>query len=124
MGRPAATFRPVRTGVIGLGNIGGAGAANLGGGGGEGTGADAAPGRTDAIAGARVGDVADVAAASEVTITSLPTPEVVADVAKVWAEHAPAGAILLDLSTSSPAGNRALAAQLDETGHHFVEAPL
>jgi len=41
-----------------------------------------------------------------------------------WAAEAAAGSILLDLSTSSPAGNRALAERLAGTGHHFVEAPL
>jgi 3-hydroxyisobutyrate dehydrogenase-like beta-hydroxyacid dehydrogenase len=77
-----------------------------------------------AIEGATPGDVAAVAAAGEITLASLPTPEAVAGVAAAWAAAAPAGAILLDLSTTSPAGNRALAATLAATGHHFVEAPL
>lgn len=111
-------------GVIGLGNIGGAVAANLVADGDDVVVTDLDPGRVAAVAGARGGDVAAVARAGEITITSLPTPEVVAEVASAWAAAAPAGAILLDLSTSSPAGNRALAATLAETGHHLVEAPL
>jgi 3-hydroxyisobutyrate dehydrogenase len=113
-----------RVGVIGLGNIGGAVAANLVADGDDVVVADIDPARAAAIAGARPGDVAAVARASEITITSLPTPEVVAEVASAWAAAAPTDAILLDLSTSSPAGNRALAAKLADTGHHFVEAPL
>src|SRR4030095_13888380 len=70
------------------------------------------------------GNVAAVAGASEITLTSLPAPEDVAAVASAWAAAAPAGAILLDLSTSSPAANQALAETLAATGHHFVEAPL
>jgi 3-hydroxyisobutyrate dehydrogenase-like beta-hydroxyacid dehydrogenase len=111
-------------GVIGLGNIGGAIAANLVADGHDVTVADADPARADAIDGARTGTVADVAATSDVTVTSLPTPEVVAEVAAAWAAAAPAGSILLDLSTSSPEGNRALAERLAGTGHHLVEAPL
>jgi len=110
--------------VIGLGNIGGAVAANLVADGDEVVVADLDLARVAAVAGATGGDVAAVAAASEITITSLPTPEDVAGVASTWTAAAPAGAILLDVSTSSPEGNRALAATLAETGHHFVEAPL
>ena len=113
-----------RVGVIGVGNIGGAVAANLVADGHEVVVADADATRAAAVDGARAGTVADVAAASEITITSLPTPEVVAEVAAAWAAAAAPGSILLDLSTSSPEGNRALAATLAAGGHHFVEAPL
>jgi 3-hydroxyisobutyrate dehydrogenase-like beta-hydroxyacid dehydrogenase len=54
----------------------------------------------------------------------LPTPEVVADVAAAWASAAPAGAILVDLSTNSPAAVVELAERLALSGHHLVEAPL
>jgi 3-hydroxyisobutyrate dehydrogenase-like beta-hydroxyacid dehydrogenase len=111
-------------GVIGVGNIGGAVAANLVADGHDVLVADADATRAAAIDGARTGSVADVAAASEITITSLPTPEIVAEVASAWAAAAAPGSILLDLSTSSPEGNRALAATLAAGGHHFVEAPL
>jgi 3-hydroxyisobutyrate dehydrogenase-like beta-hydroxyacid dehydrogenase len=113
-----------RVGVIGVGNIGGAVAANLVADGHDVVVADADAARAAAVEGARAGSVAEVAAASEITITSLPSPDVVAEVAKAWAAAAPSGSILLDLSTSSPEGNRALAAALAAGGHHFVEAPL
>ncbi|HET6775950.1 MAG TPA: NAD(P)-dependent oxidoreductase, partial [Acidimicrobiales bacterium] len=86
---------------------------------------DVDPARANAVAGAEaVGDAAAVAAATEITITSLPTPDAVAGVADQWVEAAPVGAILLDISTSFPATNRELAARLRGSGHHFVEAPL
>ena len=110
--------------MIGLGNIGGAIATNLVADGCEVWVADTDPAKAGAVDGARAGDVAEVAANSELTITSLPTPEVVAEVAAAWAAAAAAGSILLDLSTSSPADNEALAARLRASGHHFVEAPL
>ena len=113
-----------RVGVIGLGNIGGAIAANLVADGDEVAVADLDPARVAAIEGATGGDIAAVAGASEITLTSLPAPEDVAAVASAWAAAAPAGAILLDLSTSSPAANQVLAETLAATGHHFVEAPL
>jgi 3-hydroxyisobutyrate dehydrogenase-like beta-hydroxyacid dehydrogenase len=114
-----------QVGVIGLGNIGGAIAANLVADGHRVTVSDVDPSRAGSVAGsAAVADAAAVAAASEITITSLPTPEAVAGVADQWVETAAAGAILLDISTSAPATNRKLAARLRGTGHHFVEAPL
>jgi 3-hydroxyisobutyrate dehydrogenase-like beta-hydroxyacid dehydrogenase len=114
-----------RLGVIGLGNIGGAIAANLVADGDEVVVHDADPSRRDGIGGATpAASVADVAAAAEITITSLPTPEVVHDVARRWAKAAAQGSILLDLSTSAPSGNQALADELRASGHHFVEAPL
>lgn len=112
-------------GVVGLGNIGGAIAANLAADGLEPIVFDAAAGRARAVEGAHpVASVAEAASAVEVTITSLPTPEVVDAVATEWATAAPAGAILVDLSTNLPDGNRRLSERLAATGHRFVEAPL
>ena len=114
-----------RVGVVGLGNIGGAIAANLVADGHAVTVTDADPGRAAAIDGAAVADdPGAVGAESEITLTSLPTPAVVAEVAAAWAAGAHPGAILVDLSTTDPAGNQALAERLEATGHHFVEAPL
>jgi 3-hydroxyisobutyrate dehydrogenase-like beta-hydroxyacid dehydrogenase len=114
-----------QVGVIGLGNIGGAIAANLVADGHEVTVLDADPDRVRAVDGARGASTpAEVGEAAEITITSLPTPVVVAAVARTWATGAPAGRILLDLSTSAPETSRALAAQLGDSGHHFVDAPL
>ena len=114
-----------RVGVVGLGNIGGAIAANLVADGHEVTVTDLDAERAKAVAGATaVGSVAEVGAASEIIITSLPTPEVVAAVAAEWAGAAAPGSIFLDLSTTLPASNQDIAAQLAAGGHHFVEAPL
>lgn len=122
---PAGAASPPSIGVVGLGNIGRAIAANLAADGLAPTVTDADPARAAGIDGATaVGSVAEVAAAAEITITSLPTPEVVDAVAREWAAAAPAGAILLDLSTNLPDGNRQLAERLAASGHRFVEAPL
>ena len=70
-----------------------------------------------------VADVAEVAAASEITITSLPTPDAVAGVAAAWAAPT-AGA---SCSTSRPRRRPATGRwprRWPATGHHFVEAPL
>lgn len=125
MTEPAGAAPPPTIGVVGLGNIGGAIATNLAADGLAPTVTDADPARAAGVEGATAeGSVADVAAASEVTITSLPTPEVVAAVADEWAGAAAPGSILLDLSTNLPDGNRQLAERLARSGHRFVEAPL
>jgi 3-hydroxyisobutyrate dehydrogenase-like beta-hydroxyacid dehydrogenase len=114
----------VRVGVIGLGNIGGAIAANLVADGHEVTVSDLDAARAAGIEGATAGTVAEVAAASEITITSLPAPEVVRAVADEWASAAAPGSILCDISTTLPASNQEIAERLSATGHHFLEAPL
>lgn len=114
----------MQIGVIGLGNIGGAIARNLVDDGDEVLVVDADRERVEAVGGATPSDIEALAATGALTITSLPTPEVVADVARAWAAAAPAGSVLVDISTSAPEGNRALADELVASGHHFVEAPL
>lgn len=112
-------------GVVGLGNIGGAIATNLAADGHEVRVTDLDRARAESIEGATaVATVGDVAQGSEITFTSLPTPEVVEAVAAEWAASAEQGAILVDLSTTLPAANQKIAAQLAAGGHHFVEAPL
>jgi 3-hydroxyisobutyrate dehydrogenase-like beta-hydroxyacid dehydrogenase len=114
-------------GVIGLGNIGGAIAANLLADGHAVSVADTDPTRRDALAaqGARAAaGVADVARASEIVFTSLPTPQVFEDVAAQWLAAAPADALLVDLSTNAPALVRAVGARCAAVGRHLVEAPL
>ncbi len=113
------------TGVIGLGNIGGAIAANLVADGNEVVVHDVDPSAMAAVAGASpVADVAAVAKRADVTLLSLPTPDVVADVAAAWAGAAAPDSILVDLSTTRPAVVRELGERLAATGHHLVEAPL
>ena len=115
----------MQVGVIGLGNIGGHVAANLVADGHEVTVFDVDPARAAAVIGAAaVASVADVGKRGEITVLSLPTPEVVRAVADEWVTTAAAGSILVDLSTNSPAVVRELGARLAATGHHLVEAPL
>jgi 3-hydroxyisobutyrate dehydrogenase-like beta-hydroxyacid dehydrogenase len=112
-------------GVIGLGNIGRGIANNLVADGNEVVAYDIAPDAMAVIAGATAAaDVASVAHQANITLLSLPTPEVVSDVAMEWLRAAAPGAILVDLSTNSPAAVRELGARLAASGHHLVEAPL
>ena len=91
-------------GVIGLGNIGGAIATNLVADGNEVVVYDLDAGAAGAVTGASVApDVQSLAAQTEITLLSLPTPDVVNAVAEAWALSAPPGSILVDLSTNSPA---------------------
>jgi 3-hydroxyisobutyrate dehydrogenase-like beta-hydroxyacid dehydrogenase len=113
------------TGVIGLGNIGGGIAANLVADGNDVVVHDVDAAAMAAITGATAApDVASVARQADITLLSLPTPDVVADVAAAWAGAAAPGAVLVDLSTNSPAAVRELGARLAASGHHLVEAPL
>ena len=112
-------------GVIGLGNIGGAIAANLVADGNEVVVNDLDPAAVQAIRGATAAaDPAEVGRRADITLLSLPTPEVVSVVAESWASAAAPGAILVDLSTNSPAVVRQLGDRLAGSGHHLVEAPL
>ena len=80
-------------GVIGLGNIGGAIAANLVADGNDVVVYDLDAAAMTAITGAAAApDVASVAGQADVTLLSLPTPDVVADVAEAWAAAATPGA--------------------------------
>ncbi|MGD0749440.1 MAG: NAD(P)-dependent oxidoreductase [Acidimicrobiales bacterium] len=115
----------MQIGVIGLGNIGGAIATNLVADGHEVTVRDLDPSLAAAVTGASIAqDIGSVARATEITLLSLPTPEVVAAVATDWAAAAAPGSVLVDLSTNSPAVVRELGDRLAGSGHHLVEAPL
>ncbi len=112
-------------GVIGLGNIGGAIAANLVADGNEVVVYDVDAAAVKEISGATAAaDPADVGRQADVTLLSLPTPDVVNAVAETWASAAAPGSILVDLSTNSPAAVRELGARLAGSGHLLVEAPL
>jgi 3-hydroxyisobutyrate dehydrogenase-like beta-hydroxyacid dehydrogenase len=112
-------------GVIGLGNIGRGIATNLVADGNEVVVYDVDAAAVAAIDGATAAaDVAAVARAADVTLLSLPTPGVVSEVAAAWTGAAAPGAVLVDLSTNSPAVVRELGERLARSGHHLVEAPL
>jgi len=113
------------TGVIGLGNIGGHIAANLVADGNDVVVHDVDADAMAALNGATAApDVATVGQLADVTLLSLPTPNVVVAVAAAWADAASPGSILVDLSTNSPALVRELGHRLAASGHHLVEAPL
>jgi 3-hydroxyisobutyrate dehydrogenase-like beta-hydroxyacid dehydrogenase len=112
-------------GVIGLGNIGGNIAVNLVADGHDVVVHDLDAFAMKAIAGAAAADdVESLASRCEITLLSLPTPDVVANVAASWSRGAEPGSILVDLSTNSPAVVRDLGSRLAGSGHHLVEAPL
>jgi 3-hydroxyisobutyrate dehydrogenase-like beta-hydroxyacid dehydrogenase len=112
-------------GVIGLGNIGRGIATNLVADGQEVVVYDLDAVAVQAISGATAAaDVESLAGQAEITLLSLPTPEVVNAVADAWASAAKPGSILVDLSTNSPAEVRKLGSRLEGSGHHLVEAPL
>ncbi len=112
-------------GMIGLGNIGGAIAVNLVADGHDVVVYDLDASAVKAVSGATAAAGVDsVARQCEITLLSLPTPEVVADVAESWAGSSEPGSVLVDLSTNSPAVVRDLGSRLAASGHHLVEAPL
>jgi 3-hydroxyisobutyrate dehydrogenase-like beta-hydroxyacid dehydrogenase len=88
---------------------------------------DAAPGAVDALAAigaTAAADPAGVARAADVVFLSLPGPaEVDAVVADLLPACAP-GTVIVDLSTNSVAGVRALAARCAPAGVAFVDAPV
>ena len=112
-------------GVIGLGNIGRSIATNLVADGNDVVVYDVDAAAMAAIEGATgAPDTGAVASAADITLLSLPTPDVVSAVAAAWAAAAAPGAVLVDLSTNSPAVVRELGERLASSGHHLVEAPL
>jgi 3-hydroxyisobutyrate dehydrogenase-like beta-hydroxyacid dehydrogenase len=116
-----------RVGVIGAGNIGGGVAANLVADGHRVTVHDLDPARTAPLAAAGaaiVGGAQEVAAASEITFTSLPNPAVMEAVAGDWLAGAAPGSVLVDLTTNAPATVRRVGARLSAAGRHLLEAPL
>ena len=119
---------PLRLGFVGLGNIGGAVCANLLADGHTVTVFDLDLARVEAqraSGGQPAGSPAEVAAAADWTLLSLPSPEVVETVAEQWLARAgSSGKVLVDLTTNSPATVRAVGARLASAGTHLVEAPV
>ena len=117
-----------RLGFIGLGNIGGGVSANLVSDGHQMTVHDTDRSRVDKlIAAGATGATspAEVAAASDTTFLSLPTPAIMQNVAAEWLDGAAGtGKVLVDLTTNSPATVRAVGARVAAAGAHFLEAPV
>jgi 3-hydroxyisobutyrate dehydrogenase-like beta-hydroxyacid dehydrogenase len=126
MGDPAAASQ-VRLGFIGLGNIGSGMCTNLVTDGHQVTAFDVDQHRLDAQVGAgalAASDAAEVAAASDITFLSLPTPEIMAAVSEGWLRGAAPGSLLVDLTTNSPTTVRDVGRRVEAAGCHLVEAPL
>lgn len=114
-------------GFVGLGNMGGAIVRNLIEDGHEVAAYDREEARREeaTTSGARpCRDVAEVAGATEITFLSLPTPDVVDDVAGQWLPASRENAVLVDLSTNAPERVRALGERLRAGGRHLLDAPL
>ncbi|HZR84086.1 MAG TPA: NAD(P)-dependent oxidoreductase [Candidatus Binatia bacterium] len=116
-----------RIGFIGLGNIGGAIAANLVADGHALAVHDVDPARVRPLAdaGARAaGSPAAVAAESDFTFLSLPTPAIMEQVADEWLGGARPGATLIDLTTNAPDTVRRVGERVAAAGGHLLECPL
>jgi 3-hydroxyisobutyrate dehydrogenase-like beta-hydroxyacid dehydrogenase len=117
-----------RLGFIGLGNIGGGVSANLVSDGHQMTVHDTDRSRVDKLVAAGATGAtspAAVAAASDTTFLSLPTPAIMQSVAAEWLDGAAGtGKVLVDLTTNSPATARAVGARVAAAGAHFLEAPV
>ena len=116
-------------GFIGLGNMGKPMASNLVRKGSALVVCDVNRSPVDALTalGARAGSVADVAVASDVIFTMLPTTGVVLDViagADGVLAHARPGATLVDMSTIDPLVTDRLAAAAADKGVSFADAPV
>ncbi len=115
-------------GFIGIGNMGWPMAARLVAAGFPVQVADTRPERAEGFVeqvGGRAADsLRDLAAASELIVTMLPTSAAVSAVLDEILTHLRPGAILLDMTSGEPAATRLLAARVGEAGGAMVDAPV
>jgi len=132
MSEPSSTLR---IGFIGLGNMGAPMSANVAKAGLPLTVFDLDPARCAAhaakIGAAAASTLAELAAASDVIICMLPNGAIVREVVlgtsnahSGVAAHLPAGALIIDMSSSVPAGTRELGAALASRGLTLMDAPV
>jgi 3-hydroxyisobutyrate dehydrogenase len=118
----------VGIGFIGLGNMGWPMAARLLTAGFPVQVADARPERAegfiDQVGGTAANSLRDLAGASDLIITMLPTSAAVDAVLDEILPHLRPGAILLDMTSGEPAATRRMAARLDAAGGTMVDAPV
>jgi 3-hydroxyisobutyrate dehydrogenase len=117
----------VKLGIIGCGNMGGAMARHLLENGQALVCHDPDAGMRAAMgdAGAKVTDsAATLAAQADVIVLSLPNAAIVRAVMAEITDHLGPGATLLDASTSDPQTSKALHAQGQEHGFHFIDGPV
>src|SRR6266851_1712640 len=119
-----------RLGIVGVGLLGSAVASRLLARGFEVTGYDTRPGQVEALAGSGLraaNTVADAAAGADAVLTILPTPAVVETVwlgAGGLLESAPKSAVLMQMSTISPALSARLGEAAESRGFRFLEVPI
>ena len=121
---------PRRLGIVGVGLLGTAVAVRVLARGIEVAGYDTVPERVGALTGngmRAAASVAEAAAGADAVITILPTPDVVE---RVWLapggllDVAPTTAVLMQMSTVSPALNVTLGAAANARGFRFLETPI
>jgi len=119
---------PISVGFIGLGNMGWPMAARL-----VSTGfpicvADARPERAegfvDQVGGQAVSSLRELAGASELIVTMLPTSTAVEAVLDEVLPHLRPDAILLDMTSGEPAATRRIAVRVREAGGTMVDVPV
>jgi len=115
--------RKLRVGVVGLGNMGLPMAERLAAAGFAVAGADPSPARRALLAGA-CGSAAELAAACDVLLLSLPGAREVAAVLDGAAGALRPGMLVIDTSTVDPGSTRGLQAALAARGIGFVDAPV
>ncbi|WBU37464.1 NAD(P)-dependent oxidoreductase [Homoserinibacter sp. YIM 151385] len=116
-----------RVGFIGLGNMGGRMTACLVRGGVEVLGFDARAGAAEELGAVAAADAREVVAGSDVVMLSLPDSRVVESVLygdPAVLEAVLEGQIVIDLSTSSPASTRRIAADLAARGARYLDAGI
>ena len=119
-----------KIGVIGLGNMGRGMALTLKRGGFEVIGTDALAATREALAKEGIAvrqTIGEVIAACDMVFLSLPTAAIVEEVisgAGGIIEHARAGVLVIDTSTSHPDTTRRMLIKLNEVGMEFMDAPV
>jgi len=119
-----------KIGIIGLGNMGRGMALTLKRGGFEVIGTDALAATREALAKEGIAvrqTIGEVIAACDMVFLSLPTAAIVEEVisgAGGIIEHARAGVLVIDTSTSHPDTTRRMLIKLNEVGMEFMDAPV
>jgi 3-hydroxyisobutyrate dehydrogenase-like beta-hydroxyacid dehydrogenase len=111
-------------GMVGLGNMGARMARRLTSAGITVVGHDPAPGRAEAAGAEAAADPAEVARRAEVILLSLPDSHVVEPVVRALLPAAKPGAVVVDLSTASPASTTALHAEAEAVGVRYLDAGI
>jgi 3-hydroxyisobutyrate dehydrogenase len=78
----------------------------------------------EAVGGCTAPDAAAAVASAAAVITLLPNGKTVRAALDGLRPHLPAGAVVIDMSSSDPIGTRALGQELIAAGHVFIDAPV